>query len=106
MEFMAFMAIEVLLGYSHTYRHNLEAFFYVLLIWQCARRLGCEEWPKHTLLTQWYTGSYIEIANAEFGKSENAGLHSRTFWMNSLPRLIVSNPSAELYETLVLFSYE
>jgi hypothetical protein len=60
--------------------------------------LGREEWPKHTLLTQWYTGSYIEIANAEFGnmgKSETAGLHSRT------PRLIVQNPSAELYETLV-----
>jgi len=34
---MEFMAIEVLLGISHTYRHDLESFFYVLL-WQCGRR--------------------------------------------------------------------
>ena len=34
---MEFMAIEVLFGISHTYRHDLESFFYVL-IWQCARR--------------------------------------------------------------------
>ena len=34
---MEFMAIEVLLGYAHTYRHDLESFFYVLL-WLCARR--------------------------------------------------------------------
>ncbi|SLM34979.1 serine threonine-protein kinase sgk2, partial [Lasallia pustulata] len=34
---MEFMAIEVLLGISHTYRHDIEAFFYVL-IWLCARR--------------------------------------------------------------------
>jgi len=73
---MEFMAIEVLLGYSHTYRHDLESFFYVL-IWQCARRGWGEEWPKDSLLTKWYTGSYREIANAKFGnmsKSETAGL--------------------------------
>ena len=34
---MEFMAIEVLLGISHAYHHDLESFFYVL-IWQCARR--------------------------------------------------------------------
>jgi hypothetical protein len=28
---MEFMAIEVLLGISHTYRHDLESFFYVLI---------------------------------------------------------------------------
>ena len=73
---MEFMAIEVLLGYSHTYRHDLESFFYVL-IWQCARRGWGEERPKDSLLTKWYTGSYREIANAKFGnmsKSETAGL--------------------------------
>ena len=34
---MEFMAIEVLLDIDHTYRHDLESFFYVLL-WICARR--------------------------------------------------------------------
>ncbi|OXV09097.1 hypothetical protein Egran_03140, partial [Elaphomyces granulatus] len=42
---MEFMAIEVLLNVDHTYRHDLESFFYVL-IWQCARRGWGEEWPK------------------------------------------------------------
>ena len=34
---MEFMAIEVLQGIDHTYRHDLESFFYVL-VWLCARR--------------------------------------------------------------------
>lgn len=34
---MEFMAIEVLQRIAHTYRHDLESFFYVLL-WICARR--------------------------------------------------------------------
>ncbi|KAF2459673.1 hypothetical protein BDY21DRAFT_338901 [Lineolata rhizophorae] len=63
---MEFMAIEVLLGISHTYRHDLESFFYVL-IWQCARRGWGQEWPEDTLITQWYTGSYREIAFAKRG---------------------------------------
>jgi Fungal protein kinase len=33
---MQFMAIEVLQGKGHTYRHDLESFFYVL-IWMCIR---------------------------------------------------------------------
>jgi len=33
---MQFMAIEVLQKVDHTYRHDLESFFYVLL-WMCAR---------------------------------------------------------------------
>ncbi|KAL9123118.1 MAG: hypothetical protein Q9187_000331 [Circinaria calcarea] len=63
---MEFMAIEVLLGISHTYRHDLESFFYVL-IWQCARRGWVEKWPKMSLLTKWYTDSYREIASAKRG---------------------------------------
>ncbi|KAA6407381.1 MAG: hypothetical protein FRX48_08929 [Lasallia pustulata] len=35
---MEFMAIQVLRGISHTYRHDLESFFYVFL-WICARRI-------------------------------------------------------------------
>ncbi|XP_044714761.1 kinase [Hirsutella rhossiliensis] len=46
---MEFMAVEVLQGISHTYRHDLESFFYVLL-WLCGRR-----------------GSYREIASAKRG---------------------------------------
>lgn len=65
---MEFMAIEVLRRVSHTYRHDLESFFYVLL-WICARRAWergyrCRsgDRPKESLLTWWYTGSYKEIA--------------------------------------------
>ena len=35
---MEFMAIEVLRGVAHTYRHDLESFLYMLL-WICARRV-------------------------------------------------------------------
>ncbi|KAL9121789.1 MAG: hypothetical protein Q9187_001654 [Circinaria calcarea] len=63
---MEFMAIEVLLGYAHTYRHDLESFFYVLL-WLCARR----EWehgpPKDSALTNWYSGTFEDIANNKLG---------------------------------------
>jgi hypothetical protein len=65
---MQFMAIEVLNGLSHTYRHDLESFFYVFL-WICIRR-GWESYspskiPEDSLLTGWYTGSYREIARAK-----------------------------------------
>ncbi|OJD20326.1 hypothetical protein ACJ73_08340 [Blastomyces percursus] len=68
---MDFMAIEVLLNIGHTYRHDLESFFYVLL-WQCGRR----DWefvrnpkgqPTPSLLTKWYNGSFEEIAIAKEG---------------------------------------
>ncbi|EDN06067.1 predicted protein [Histoplasma mississippiense (nom. inval.)] len=86
---MEFMAIEVLLNIDHTYRHDLESFFYVL-IWQCARHeiwcAGSHETitntkqgnigaggferiltvevspPNNSLLTKWYTDTYREIA--------------------------------------------
>ncbi|EEH32994.2 hypothetical protein PAAG_04047 [Paracoccidioides lutzii Pb01] len=68
---MEFMAIEVLLNIDHTYRHDLESFFY-MLIWQCAHH-GLElktpqtshqlqERPESSLLKKWYTGNYEEIA--------------------------------------------
>ncbi|KKZ62396.1 hypothetical protein EMCG_03191 [[Emmonsia] crescens] len=76
---MEFMAIEVLLNIDHTYRHDLESFFYVL-IWQCARhgweklkqlqklyqlrRILTNEFspPKDSMLKEWYTGTYKKIA--------------------------------------------
>lgn len=75
---MEFMAIEVLLGISHTYRHDIESFFYVL-IWQCARRgweLSGKPKPRDSMLTDWYTGSYQKVANTKLGhmsKAEDKG---------------------------------
>jgi len=70
---MEFMAIEVLRGIDHTYRHDLESFFYVLL-WICARRTWEKEFlcsaddrPKRNILTKWYTGSFDDIADAKKG---------------------------------------
>jgi serine/threonine protein kinase len=68
---MQFMAIQVLRQIAHTYRHDLESFFYVLL-WISARRawereFGCRlvDQPKESMLRQWYTGSYKEIAQSK-----------------------------------------
>ncbi|EXU95608.1 protein kinase [Metarhizium robertsii] len=77
---MEFMAIEVLLGISHTYRHDLEAFFYVL-IWLCARRGWALVGPSRKLATKsilshWYTGTYKDIARNKLGdmiKAEDKG---------------------------------
>jgi len=81
---MQFMAIEVLQGKGHTYRHDLESFFYVF-IWMCIR-YGREEAgdrldganeskpnkrrvrPAETsILRDWYTGTYAQIANIKRG---------------------------------------
>ncbi|KAI9781456.1 MAG: hypothetical protein M1816_002377 [Peltula sp. TS41687] len=74
---MEFMAIEVLLNVDHTYRHDLESFFYVL-IWQCGRRgwalLGnSKDRPKASLVTRWHTGSFEEIAAIKRGNMEAGG---------------------------------
>ncbi|KAM4066736.1 kinase [Hirsutella rhossiliensis] len=69
---MQFMAIEVLRKVDHTYRHDLESFFYVLL-WICARdswmnRFGGEEEPpRKSLLRKWEIGSFSDIADAKEG---------------------------------------
>jgi Fungal protein kinase len=59
---MEFMAIEVLEGKAHTYRHDLESFFYVFL-WVIIR-YGQEEGmglPKTSRLRR-YAGTYEDIA--------------------------------------------
>ncbi|MCJ1242411.1 hypothetical protein MMC14_010419 [Varicellaria rhodocarpa] len=70
---MEFMAIGVLQKVDHTYRHDLESFFYVLL-WICARRAWEREFrcrlvdrPKESRLKMWYTGSYDTIAEVKRG---------------------------------------
>ena len=75
---MEFMAIEVLLGYSHTYRHDLESFFYVLL-WVCARHgldfiKSSTGQPKRSHFARWYTGSYEDIANVKRGNMDKQGI--------------------------------
>ena len=77
---MEFMAIEVLYGANHTYRHNLESFFYVLL-WICARRawergFECNPKgePKKSVLRKWYSGDYDKIAQAKRGYMHADGL--------------------------------
>ncbi|KAF5137914.1 hypothetical protein E5D57_001693 [Metarhizium anisopliae] len=77
---MEFMAIEVLLGISHTYRHDIEAFFYVL-IWLCARRgwalAGASKKPAaKTILSHWYTGTYKDIARNKRGDMDKNGLEA------------------------------
>lgn len=69
-----FMAVEVLRKINHTYRHDLESFFYVLL-WMCARQSwsngfgGIDKPPtRHeSLLRNWEIGSFETIAAAKEG---------------------------------------
>ena len=68
---MEFMAIQVLQRVAHTYRHDLESFFYVFL-WICARRAW--EWgswrrtaEQPNILREWYTGTFDDIARAKRG---------------------------------------
>ncbi|KAI9770216.1 MAG: hypothetical protein M1839_003244 [Geoglossum umbratile] len=65
---MEFMAIEVLKGMAHTYRHDLESFFYVFL-WVIIR-YGQEtdkNLPKKSRLRDWYKGTYDQIARIKKG---------------------------------------
>ncbi|OAA51794.1 serine/threonine-protein kinase Sgk2 [Metarhizium rileyi] len=72
---MQFMAIQVLRGADHTYRHDLESFFHVLL-WLCAlcawdekRKLYDEDeaQPAVSILRKWEIGNFVDIADAKEG---------------------------------------
>lgn len=76
---MEFMALQVLQRVAHTYRHDLESFFY-LLLWICARRAWEREFSVPRLLTGpkenifdkvVYGASFDDIADAK------KGLHAR-----------------------------
>jgi hypothetical protein len=62
---MEFMAIEVYEGRAHTYRHDMESFFYVFL-WVIIR-CGLQEFPKTSRLRRWYVGTYEDIATIKRG---------------------------------------
>lgn len=68
---MEFMSIQVLRKFDHTYRRDLESFFYVLL-WVCGRRVwqrefrcNMKDWPESNLLNMWYTGDFDLIARSK-----------------------------------------
>ncbi|KAI9776690.1 MAG: hypothetical protein M1839_009417 [Geoglossum umbratile] len=65
---MEFMAIEVLKRKAHTYRHDLESFFYVFL-WVIIRygRKADKKLPETSRLRHWYAGSYEDIADMKQG---------------------------------------
>ncbi|KAI0553760.1 serine/threonine-protein kinase Sgk2 [Xylaria curta] len=74
-----FMAIQVLQGVDHTYRHDLESFFYVLL-WMCAH----QSWenklnnPEETqvgvnMLQQW-GGSFANAVSVKSGHMSNLSI--------------------------------
>lgn len=69
---MQFMAVEVLRKADHTYRHDLESFFTVLL-WMCARQswkngfAGEEKPPKESLFRKWEIGKFTVIARIKSG---------------------------------------
>ena len=64
---MEFMAIQVLEGHTHPYRHDLDSFFYVFLwiIIQHNPEGGEKQLPKESELQEWYTGSYRALALAK-----------------------------------------
>lgn len=78
---LEYMAIEILEGgldpktacIEHTYRHDLESFFYVLL--SVCMRYGWEDGnsPKKNPLRAWYTGSLEYISTTKRGHVELGG---------------------------------
>ncbi|KAI0130780.1 serine/threonine-protein kinase Sgk2 [Daldinia grandis] len=77
---MQFMAVEVLRKTDHTYRHDLESFFYVLL-WMCARQSWHnafsrydEQAPKESFFREWEIGSFVKIARSKEGDMTVNGL--------------------------------
>ncbi|KAL6909160.1 hypothetical protein GGI43DRAFT_394714 [Trichoderma evansii] len=84
---MQFMAVEVLRTANHTYRHDLESFFYVLL-WMCARQswkngFAGEEWPpRKSLLRELEIGSFKTIARS---KASDMAVHGLEEIMGEFP---------------------
>jgi serine/threonine protein kinase len=78
---MEFMAIDVLRGVEHTYRHDLESFFYVLL-WICARRTWEREFhcrrkdrPADSVLGDWYG----DTNNKKVAGNKQGSMHADGF---------------------------
>lgn len=79
---MQFMAVEVLRKVDHTYRHDLESFFYVLL-WMCGRQSWAkgnfahkEKPPQRSRLRKWEIGSSSDIADTKAYHMTKDGLET------------------------------
>ncbi|KAI1745876.1 serine/threonine-protein kinase Sgk2 [Xylaria scruposa] len=88
-----FMAIEVLRSIDHTYRHDLESFFYVL-IWMCALELSNGDGNRliHERLPKWGAGNFEEIAKNKLGDMEKTGFREI---LNEFPVESSSNGNRE-----------
>ncbi|MCJ1349377.1 hypothetical protein MMC31_007617 [Peltigera leucophlebia] len=106
---MEFMSIQVLRKVAHTYRHDLESFFYVLL-WICARRVWEKEFrcnlkdrPKSDILTSWYTGDFNAIARS---KEHNMGVNGFKELLKEFPPVLdCTKPLCEEIRE-ILFPYK
>ncbi|KAI1176893.1 hypothetical protein F4777DRAFT_587648 [Nemania sp. FL0916] len=100
---LEFIAIGVLNRASHTYRHDLESFFYVL-IWLCACRY-CERLTRCTFFSRWCDGTYDDIALYKLGLMDITGLKSE-YILKEFPQKLES--VKPLYREIrdILFSYK
>ncbi|KAG5964263.1 hypothetical protein E4U56_002339 [Claviceps arundinis] len=101
---LPFMAVEVLLKINHTYRHDVESFFYVLL-----RMCGCEAWDpvkglavkgekkKHKVsnFQMWNTGNLERIAGTKKGQMANLDLLGESVMCEFPKALDVVKPLCE-----------
>jgi len=79
---LEFIAIEILegavrketAGFDHTYRHDLESFFYVFLALCIRYGRGEDTKPKRDVLRPWYDASYEEISRTKRGDMGAKGL--------------------------------
>ncbi|KAG5964261.1 hypothetical protein E4U56_002337, partial [Claviceps arundinis] len=73
---LPFMAVEVLLKINHTYRHDVESFFYVLLCmcgreaWDPVKGLAVEgeKQRKESRFRKWHVGTLQDIAELKQGQ--------------------------------------
>ena len=75
---MEFMAVEVLQGHTHTYRHDLESFLYVFL-WTIIcydPESGERSLAGNSKLRRWFTGTYGYIADIKRSHMEKFGFKS------------------------------
>ncbi|KAG6287554.1 hypothetical protein E4U45_008049 [Claviceps purpurea] len=79
---LSYMAVEVLLKINHTYRHDVESFFYVLLrmcgreAWDPVKGLAVEgeKQRKVSCFQKWHTGTLEGIAGTKKGQMANLDL--------------------------------
>ncbi|KAG6269987.1 hypothetical protein E4U47_003870 [Claviceps purpurea] len=92
---LPYMAVEVLLKIDHTYRHDVESFFYVLLrmcgreAWDPVKGLAVEgeKQRKESRFRQWHVGTLEGIAETKQGQMANIS-NLRTMVMCEFPKAL------------------